>query len=154
MLAGPGKSCRAAQWVFDRQSMETAGRGACLKQERFHQRWPCMASFSFLSSPHTFLPFLACSLVLSVFCHLAKLFLSNISLFVLYSLSDILHFPVFSSSSRHVISPTAELREGWYCNDRVVLSSPELLFFAFFLPLNWHFLFVWLSCGLCAILKV
>lgn len=112
--------------------METAGRGACLKQERFHQRWPCMASFSFLSSPHTFLPFLARSLVLSVFCHLAKLFLSNISLFVLYSLSDILHFPVFSSSSRHVISPTAELREGWYCNDRVVLSSPELLFFGFF----------------------
>lgn len=52
VLARPVKSCCAAQWVFDRRSVETAGNGSCLKLEGFLpiSTMACVYVLVFLSS--------------------------------------------------------------------------------------------------------
>lgn len=117
VLARPVKSCSSAQRVFDRRSVETAGRGGCLKLEGF--------------SPTSTIQYMALSM--------NSFFLSSLFSCLLYLtcflLPSGLIFPVFPSFLPpllcFVLLPSAELREGWYTNECVALLRLPQIFFSF-----------------------
>lgn len=134
VLAGPVKSCSAAQWVFDRRSMETANSGGCLQQEGFHQHtghlWPLFSLLTILFFFLSFFLFLFDSpLCLLPPCHAP---LSNLfSLCVSCLFSDIFCFPLLSLllPPCSVVPPSAELREGWYSTVCLFWVSPQYFLF-------------------------
>lgn len=141
VLAGPVKCCCAAQWVFDRRSSETASGGFSVRKSLTST----LANYSFCFP--LFLYF-SVALPLLPHCHAP---LSNLfSLPVSRLFSDIRHFPLFALLLL-LLPPSAELREGWYSNDRVALfeSLPSIPF----LPLNCH-LCLRVPAVLCAVLMV